>query len=188
MSTTNALGNNNSGSIDTLLDRVFELVDENKDGKLSSNEFGSFMTKLLSRADAAPAERKQTAGSADRPTAPEPFYPVASRYVFAGFSPQDHLGETPNIITPKYAVYNELARLSNDPSFDPKNFAQTAANNLQALFGNPMWTDGKPVFRAIDGETLLYGDEYVHFAPTGYALRAGEYDPTAPGEFFWGFL
>jgi EF hand domain-containing protein len=189
----NSLGSNPS-ALKTIADRVFEQADRDRDGRLSSAEFGAFLTTLLegvskttSTETPASSYTPTKAISDDRPTKPEPFQPVASRHVFAGFSPENHLGETPTITAPKYAVYNELARLSNDPSFDPKAFAPTAAANLQKLFGNPMWDDGQPLFRAIDGETLAYGDEYVHYAPTGYALSRGEYNPEAPGEFFWGY-
>lgn len=192
----NSVGSN-APQVDALIDRVFGQIDANKDGKLSSTEFGSFLTKMLEgmsqNSGSAGNTTMATGDPVDpptpdpRPTTPQPFKPIASRYVFAGFSPDNHLGEVPQLNAPKYAVYNELARLSNEPGFDKSNFAATAAANLQALFGNPMGSDGQPLFRAIDGETIGYGDEYVHYAPTGYGLRPGQYDATAPGEFFWGF-
>ncbi len=44
------------------------------------------------------------------------------------------------------------------------------------------------VFRAIDGETLGYGNQYVHSAPNGYGMAPGTYNPHATGEFFWGWV
>ena len=186
----------NPTNLASVADTVFQQIDTDKDGKLSSSEFGSFLTKLLGGLSGA--VQKQTAAStasmvtsdppgSDASAGPQPFQPVACRYVFAGFCPENHLGETPTVNAPKYAVYNELATLANDPSFDPKNFASKAAADLNQLFGNPTWTDGQPLFRALDGETLGYGDEYVHYAPTGYGLQPGAYNPEAPGEFFWGY-
>jgi len=175
-----------------IANQLFKQIDRNHDGQLSSSEFGSFLTSLvttLSKGTQAPTSPVGMGAQADDPApTPQPFSPVDTRWVMAGFSPQNHIGETPTIITPKYAVYNELATLANDPAFDQHNFAEQAAADLQKLFGNPMWTDGKPLFRALDTETLVYGDEYVHTAPVGHGLHRGEYDPTAPGEFIWGVL
>jgi len=188
----------NSSSLSSVADTVFQQIDTDQDGKLSASEFGAFLTKLLGglsgtvqkQAKASASDGASTAGSGtsiDLAAGPQPFQPIACRYVFAGFCPDNHLGETPTVTAPKYAVYNELATLANDPSFDPKNFAAKAAADLNQLFGNPKGSDGQPLFRAIDGETLGYGDEYVHYAPTGYGLQAGAYNPEAPGEFFWGY-
>lgn len=188
---TDSIGSNTSAT--TITNDVFARIDANGDGKLSIDEFGTFLTNLLgSRLSDGTLETPANAVASATvtsvaPTTIQPFHPIASRYVFAGFAPDNHLGETPTVNAPKYAVYNELAALANDPSFNPNDFASKAAANLQQLFGNPMWTDGQPLFRAIDGETLAYGDEYVHYAPTGYGLQAGTYNPEAPGEFFWGY-
>ena len=43
------------------------------------------------------------------------------------------------------------------------------------------------VYKAIDGETLGYGNEYVHAAANGYGMLPGTYNPHASGEFFWGW-
>jgi len=180
----------NSTNLSSVADNVFHQIDTDKDGKLSAAEFGTFLTKLLGGLSGSVQAKATTAAvgpGLDLSAGPQPFQPIACRYVFAGFCPENHLNETPTVTAPKYAVYNELATLSNDPSFDPKNFASKAAADLNQLFGNPTWTDGQPLFRALDGETLGYGDEYVHYAPTGYGLQPGAYNPEAPGEFFWGY-
>jgi hypothetical protein len=186
----NSLSSNTTNA-SSVADQVFQQIDANKDGQLSATEFGSFLTNLLGGLSAkVKAQADPTAASTsslDLSAGPQPFQPIACRYVFAGFCPDNHLGETPTVTAPKYAVYNVLANLANGPSFDPKNFAPQAAADLQQMFGNPMWQDGQPLFRAIDGETIGYGDEYVHYAPTGYGLQAGTYNPEAPGEFFWGY-
>jgi hypothetical protein len=42
------------------------------------------------------------------------------------------------------------------------------------------------LFHAIDGESLGYGDEYIHSAPNGFGMVSGTYNPSATGEFLWG--
>ena len=131
-----------------------------------------------SAADPGNGTNPSTPGTSSPAAGPTPFQPVGSAYQFLGFDPRAHLGETPTVTAPKYAVYNELATLSNLAGFDPLNFASKAAADLNAMFNTSQ-------FKAVDGQTLVYGDEYVHTAPAGmYAALGG--DANAAGEFFWG--
>jgi hypothetical protein len=98
----------------------------------------------------------------------------------AGYSPQDHTDLTAaDLADPKnakYAVYNYFLANQTQPT---KDWAPGAADALNAMYN----TD---IYHAIDGETLGYGDEYVHSAPNGYGMQRGTYNPDATGELFWG--
>lgn len=106
----------------------------------------------------------------------QPYQPVNGPLQLIGFSPQNHLGETPTVTTPKYAVSNTIQNLAQQQGFDPLNFASTAADQLNKQFGTQQ-------FQAKDGQTLLYGDEYVHTAPAGYGPGG---DPNGGEELVWG--
>ena len=94
---------------------------------------------------------------------------------FVGFSPDSHLGETPTVQNPKYAVMQYLGANGIDPA---SMWAQSAADALNKAFGTTE-------FHAIDGQTLGYGDEYVHSAPANYGI--GKADMSGPmAEFIWG--
>jgi hypothetical protein len=104
----------------------------------------------------------------------------------AGFSPQNHRDITPADLASqdpatvsknaKYLVYNYFLANQTQPTND---WAPTAATALNTQYGTN-------IFHAIDGETLGYGDEYVHSAPNGYGMPQGTYNPNATGELFWG--
>ncbi len=84
----------------------------------------------------------------------------ANNYTFAGFSPQDH----PNggAGSPKYDAYNYL--ILNDVNPNDLNWAPSAAAGLNVSYPGLFWPG--------DGQTLWYGDEYIHSG--------------AVGEFVWG--
>ena len=165
-------------------------LDANGDGQISTSEFASFLTNLVQ------AVAPNAASTATSPTSPadsgsDAGAPLVSPsswtdndapygVTFAGFSPQDHtnlsVSDLSNPANAKYAVYDYL--LSNQITPD-KTWATKAADALNQLTGTT-------VFKAIDGETLGYGDEYVHSAPNGYGMHWGTYNPNATGEFFWG--
>lgn len=94
---------------------------------------------------------------------------------FYGFSPQNHVGETPTVTAPKYAVYNYLQGV------DPKTaWAQSAADALNQQFNTQQ-------FKALDQETLGYGDEYVHSGrPGGPGATGSLSNPAGTGAFTWG--
>ena len=62
MSITSAGASASSSPIDPLVRQLVERIDQNKDGKISTDEFGSFLTELIRR-DTAPA----AAGTASAP-------------------------------------------------------------------------------------------------------------------------
>lgn len=93
---------------------------------------------------------------------------------FFGFSPQNHQGETPTVTNPKYAVYNYLQNV------DPRSaWAQSAADTLNKQFNTQE-------FKALDGETLGYGDEYVHSGQPGGGPGSLSNPGTGAGAFTWG--
>ena len=101
----------------------------------------------------------------------------------AGWSPQDHTDLTLEDLgkpgkAEKYAVYHYLVTNKVQPTHD---WAPAAAEALNKKYNTT-------VFKVIDGETLGYGNEYVHSAPNGYGMRPGTYNTAASGEFFWGWV
>jgi hypothetical protein len=104
----------------------------------------------------------------------------------AGYSPQNHTNLTaadlastdPASVSQnaKYLVYNYFLANQTQPTAD---WAPAAATALNAQYNTN-------IFHAIDGETLGYGNEYVHSAPNGYGMPQGTYNPSATGELFWG--
>jgi hypothetical protein len=182
-----------SAKLDDLVQQIVDRVDGNDDGQISRAEFGDFLTRLV---------------TAFRPTGPSTTSPMAIAasglhavdanendfppsmwtddnapygVTFAGFSPQHHQHLTLGDLgipgkAEKYAVYHYLVTNKIQPTSD---WAPAAAEALNRKYNTN-------VYRAIDGETLGYGYEYVHSAPNGYSMLPGTYNPHATGEFFWG--
>lgn len=192
-------------SIDQLVKQLVKRVDVNKDGQISTEEFGGFLTELIRGASGtksvtgdplkqlaprAVQEGEQTAE--DDPAVDEVADVDPSTWTdnnapygvtFAGWSPQQHRHLTlADLGVPgkaeKYAVYNYLLSNRIQPTND---WAPAAAEALNRKYQTT-------VYRAIDGETLGFGNEYVHSAPNGYGMRWGTYNPAATGEFFWGWV
>lgn len=200
MSTTSLGPSTPSSSIDPLVRQLVERIDRDKDGKISTDEFGSFLTELIRRdtapaaAAAAPAPIKvplnplqqdppdETPGPRDIPPSEWTDNNAPYGITFAGFSPQNHTDLTVADLgipgkAEKYAVYMYLLSNRVEPTRD---WAPAAAKALNERYNTN-------VFKAIDGETLGYGTEYVHSAPNGHGMLAGTYDPHARGEFLWGW-
>jgi hypothetical protein len=100
---------------------------------------------------------------------------------FAGFSPQNHTDLTLDDLgvpgkAEKYAAYNYLLSNQVQPTSD---WAGSAADALNKKYNTT-------AYHAIDGETLGFGNEYIHSAANGYGMTHGTFNPTATGEFFWG--
>jgi hypothetical protein len=180
-------------SIDQLIQKVMSAVDTNHDGQLSTTEFGAFLEKLLGASGQAgtasvlsPSITGDPAGAPTTPTAtqilPSTWTDNNAPYgvTFAGFSPQDHtnltLADLANPQNAKYAAYDYL--VSNHLAAT-SNWAPAAADALNQQYGTT-------IFKATDGETLSYGDEYIHSAPNGYGMAPSTYNANATGEFFWG--
>lgn len=186
MSTT-AIGS--TADIGATIRDLVTRIDANGDGQISVGEFQSFLTKLAAQVQ-QPASPDTTAAAAtgDAPYGTSPLIDPSSwtdnnapyGVTLAGFSPQDHTNlsvpDLSNLQNAKYAVYDYL--LTNKITPDG-TWAQNAADALNKQLGTT-------VFHAIDGETLGYGDEYVHSASNGYGMQSGTYNPNATGEFFWG--
>jgi hypothetical protein len=172
-----------------MLRQLVERIDQDKNGQISTEEFGTFLTGLL-KASGQSAARLSAAldeGDSTTPREIDPAQWTANNapygITFAGFSPQEHTDLTlADLGIPgkaeKYAVYSYLLTNRIQPTSD---WAPAAAAALNKKYN----TD---VYHAIDGETLGYGTEYVHSAPNGYGLLAGQYNPNATGEFFWGYV
>ena len=193
MSTTSIGSSSSAPNVDSLIKQLVDKVDANKDGQISTDEFGSFLKTLLSGVAAQSGEGSALtligtraldatgeATEADPSTWTSNNAPYGVTY--AGFSPQDHTDLTlADLGVPgkaeKYAVYSYMVANKIQPTGD---WAPGVAAALNAKYNTT-------VFTAIDGETLGYGNEYVHAAPNGYGMAEGTYNRNASGEFFWGW-
>ena len=199
MSTTSIGASSNAPSLDSLIDQLTNRVDANKDGKISTDEFGSFLKSLMTGMDRLPGAGAGGAGVSTVPLGlnvatatgdaeeapPSTWTDNNAPYgvTFAGFSPQNHTDLTlADLGIPgkaeKYAVYSYLLANKVQPSSD---WAPRVADALNKKYNTT-------VFKVIDGETLGYGNEYVHSAPNGYGMAPGTFNPNATGEFCWGCM
>lgn len=199
MSTTSIGATSHAPSLDSLIDQLTNRVDANKDGKISTDEFGSFLKSLMTGMDRLPGAGAGGAGVSTVPLGlnvatatgdaeeapPSTWTDNNAPYgvTFAGFSPQNHTDLTlADLGIPgkaeKYAVYSYLLANKVQPSSD---WAPRVADALNKKYNTT-------VFKVIDGETLGYGNEYVHSAPNGYGMAPGTFNPNATGEFSWGSM
>lgn len=199
MSTTSIGTSSNTPNLDSLIDQLTNRVDANKDGKITTDEFGSFLKSLMTGMDKLPGAGAGGAGVSTVPLGlnvatatgdaeeapPSTWTDNNAPYgvTFAGFSPQNHTDLTlADLGIPgkaeKYAVYSYLLANKVQPTSD---WAPRVAEALNAKYNTT-------VFKVIDGETLGYGNEYVHSAPNGYGVLPGTYNPNATGEFCWGCM
>jgi hypothetical protein len=192
MSTTTIGSSTGAQNVDSLIKQLVDKADANKDGQISTNEFGSFLKTLLSGVAAQSGEgsassligTKALEGTGDAAEAdPSTWTSNNAPYgvTYAGFSPQDHRDLTlADLGVPgkaeKYAAYSYMVANKIQPTGD---WAPGVAAALNAKYNTT-------VFTAIDGETLGFGNEYIHSAQNGYGMAHGTYNPTATGEFFWG--
>jgi hypothetical protein len=199
MSSTPIAAPPSAPSVDQLVKQLITKVDTNKDGQISTEEFGSFLTALIEGAVAVPSTRKSQATGAEPSVGgeEEPLLDEGTEIhpsgwtdnnapygvTFAGWSPQNHRDLTLEDLgvpgkAEKYAVYNHLLSNQVQPTSD---WAPGVAEALNAKYNTT-------VYRAIDGETLGFGNEYVHSAPNGHGMARGTYNPNATGEFYWGWV
>jgi hypothetical protein len=182
-----------SSNVEPLVKKLVEKIDSNHDGHISSKEFGTFLTAFIKDVPTMQgAAQIVDLGAPGTPGLDEPADIPPSSWTdnnapygttFAGFSPQNHtdlsladLGVAGK--AEKYAVYHYLLSNKIQPTDD---WAPAAAEALNKKYNTT-------VYKAIDGETLGYGNEYVHSAWNGYGMAAGTYNPNATGEFFWGWV
>lgn len=187
MSTTSSTGS--APSVDSLVRQLIERVDQDKNGQISTAEFGDFLTALLKHAGGSSSSQLLKGLNDDSATGDE-IHPsqwtsnnAPYGVTFAGFSPENHTDLTlADLGIPgkaeKYAVYSYLLNNRIQPTND---WAPAAAAALNKKYNTN-------VYEAIDGETLKYGNEFVHSAPNGHGLLPGQYNPNATGEFFWGWV
>jgi hypothetical protein len=190
MSTTSAVST--PANADQIIRELIDRADSNKDGKITTDEFGSFLKSVLSRVGGleqvsseggVPSDSEATGDATE--AAPSTWTDNNAPYgvTFAGFSPQDHRDLTLSDLgvpgkAEKYAAYSYLLANKIEPTSD---WAPKVADALNAKYNTT-------VFHAIDGETLGYGNEYIHSAQNGYGMASGTYNPSARGEFFWGWV
>jgi len=190
---TTSIGSTSTDSMETLVRELSAKVDANNDGQVSTGEFGAFLRTLLSgvagasdRGASLSAALTGVDANGDAIEAPASTWTdnnCQNGITFAGFSPQNHTDLVPaDYLIPgkaeKYAVYSYLVANKIQPTGD---WAPGVAAALNRKYNTTL-------YRAIDGETLGYFNEYVHSAPNGYGIPAGTYNPNATGEFFWGWL
>jgi hypothetical protein len=97
-----------------------------------------------------------------------------------GFSPQQHQGA--DLRDPGNAKYIAYAYLVANKIAPSSTWATPAVAVLAAAVPGVAWT-------AADGETLVYGDEFIHTAPRGHGdpglTNRADLNPL---EFFWGAI
>jgi hypothetical protein len=200
MSTTRIGAPPAAPSVDQLVKELVRKVDADKNGQISTEEFGTFLTGLLHGAsgqiltapDQTPVEVPEYPdGEGGTPfeegpdVHPSTWTANNAPYgiTFAGWSPQNHTHLTPEDLgvpgkAEKYAVYNYLLSNRLQPTSD---WAPSAAEALNRKYNTT-------VYRVIDGETLGFGNEYVHSAPNGHGMAPGTFNPSATGEVFYGWI
>jgi len=136
-----------------------------------------------------PTLAKLASGSTPKPATTDPVVPdvldlgadanlAPYGVALIGFSPQDHQGaDLRDARNAKYIAYAYLVANKIAPS---KTWAPAAVAALAAVVPVVAWT-------AADGETLIYGDEFIHTAPRGHGDPGLLHrDDLNPLEFFWG--
>jgi hypothetical protein len=192
----NPLGTTNTttpSAVGSLVQQLAKKIDANNDGQISQTEFAGFLNNLISgltsaatTGDDTPAPTTGSTPSASAGTIdvlPSTWTDNNAPYgvTFAGFSPQNHTDLTlADLGAPgkaeKYAAYDYLLSNKIQPT---SSWAPAVADALNQKYNTT-------VYHAIDGETLGFGDEYIHSAANGYGMARGTFNPTANGEFFWG--
>jgi hypothetical protein len=188
-------------NVSQLFQQIMKAIDTNKDGQLSESEFATFLSNLTGQLSAAgsngtsaASKIKAAAMPNDAGAAPGGGATLADPstwtdnnapygVTFAGFSPQNHtnltVSDLADPLNGKYAAFDYLVSNQIDPN--STTWAAAAADGMNKQFNTN-------IFHAIDGETLGYGDEYIHTAKNGYGMASGTYSPNATGEFFWGYV
>jgi hypothetical protein len=184
-------------NVEQFVQRLVSQADINKDGQLSSSEFGSFLTHLL---EGVAAKQPNIAGSnhaavsasqgaAPLPGALEPTLTVGADacngfngITYCGFSPQDHTGANLNDpMNAKYALQQFLVETNGNLNGGAQGIVDSLNQKYGVLYGDANF------FTATDAETIMMPDgQYVHYAPNGYAMASGTYNPLNTGEVFWG--
>jgi len=186
-------------NVDQLVQRLVSQADINKDGQLSSSEFGSFLTHLLEGVEpklsniAGSNRAAASASQGDEPQAGALDFSSTltvgadacngfNGITYCGFSPQDHKGANLNDpMNAKYALQQFLVETNANLNGGAQGIVDTLNQKYGVLYGDANF------FTATDAETIMMPDgQYVHYAPNGYAMASGTYNPLNTGEVFWG--
>jgi hypothetical protein len=177
--------------VSQLAQQIASAIDTNADGQVTTNEFAAFLDQVLGSVGGLKsfAQGAATEGGGDPPQSGQVALmdptqwtgdPSPNGVTFAGYSQLLHTDLTLDQLRTrgyeKYLVYDYLLTNKIEPN---QTWAPEAARALNGVLG-------ADVFTATDGETLSYGNEFVHTAPNGWGLQRGTYDPLARNEFFWG--
>jgi hypothetical protein len=180
--------------VEQLVNRLVSQADSNKDGQLSSTEFGSFLTHLI---EGISSKTTANVGGATSAAPSAPAAPLSTsttlsigadacngfnNITYCGFSPQDHQGANLNDpMNAKYALQQYLIDTNANLNGGAQGIADALNQKYGAAYGDPNF------FTATDTETIMMPDgQYVHYAPNGYAMSSGTYNPLNTGEVFWG--
>ena len=186
-------------NVDQLVQRLVSQADINKDGQLSSSEFGSFLTHLLEGVEpklsniAGSNRAAASASQGDEPQAGALDFSSTltvgadacngfNGITYCGFSPQEHKGANLNDpMNAKYALQQFLVETNANLNGGAQGIVDTLNQKYGVLYGDANF------FTATDAETIMMPDgQYVHYAPNGYAMASGTYNPLNTGEVFWG--
>src|SRR5262249_39079438 len=92
MSTTN--GTSSTSGLDPMLRQLVERIDQDKNGQISTDEFGTFLTGLLKASGSSAAKLSATLDDSVTQTEISPSLWTGNNapygVTFAGFSPQEH--------------------------------------------------------------------------------------------------
>lgn len=183
--------------VEQLVQRLVSRADVNNDGQLSSSEFGSFLTHLIEGISSKTSNgtgannARSSAVSVDAPATPSLSATLNigadacngfNNITYCGFSPQDHQGANLNDpMNAKYALQQFLIETNANLNGGAQGIADALNQKYGAAYGDPNF------FTATDTETIMMPDgQYVHYAPNGYAMTSGTFNPLNSGEVFWG--
>src|SRR3954470_1981366 len=154
--------------VEQLVQRLVSRADVNKDGQLSSSEFGSFLTHLIegisSKApNVSGANHAAPSAAPAAPTAPA-LGPASlsatldigadacngfNNITYCGFSPQDHQGANLNDpMNAKYALQQFLIETNANLNGGAQSIAEALNQKYGAAYGDPNF------FTATDTETI----------------------------------
>jgi hypothetical protein len=81
----------------------------------------------------------------------------------------------------KYALQQFLVETNGNLNGGAQGIVDSLNQKYGVLYGDANF------FTATDAETIMMPDgQYVHYAPNGYAMASGTYNPLNTGEVFWG--
>lgn len=154
------VNNVSTDPLSSLASQLFQKVDSNSDGRLSKEEFQSFLTGLLGKVSATTATTTGETGSSTAETRAVVYQPML------GF---DYTKlNTPSHTTPKYV----FARATQDLSF---GWDRASRSEGLARIAEYARKNGYPETKVVGDDRLNFGDGY------------GDIDVlTGDGQWWWG--